>query len=474
MPEPRTLEIVTRDLENVRRQRNAIPYGAAGRTEERARLRDAENFLVGEYRLLSRQEERVVMPNETIADLYAGYLRARAHQEVLPYGSHERLAVREEANELLRRYNVLRVANQRAHEAQRAAAEEEDVVEVPRARTPAMYVNHPITGEAVRIPTGTTAESYLMELADRHRRHQEMVAEEQAARDERARRAAEAKELIEGAMPGNKRARLAGELLLGADPEFALLSNGVPTDISRMIPHAGPLGYDHSGWVAELRPKPTRTAWGLTRQLAGLMSGKIAQRLQDYRWRAGALCTGAPGRTALTLGGHIHFGHLKMMESPFLNAKTAVKTLAALTLALEAVDILPAKSCVTRREVSPYGRLEDVRGGDDNSNHWEYRAMPSWLYHPDTTFLCLTLGKLAVLHPKTIGQILADHKDNPSVAVKYCLERFKRDVDSRRALEVLPIGSPKKLVHDPEAEIREAWKDQLAEVKAKVEEDEAE
>ena len=266
------------------------------------------------------------------------------------------------------------------------------------------------------------------------------------------------------------RAGFAKQLLLGADPEFVVLEDGVPTAVSNIIPHAGTVGYDHSGWVLELRPAPQASAWELRQHIARLLASTRLKKLEGKKWRAGAYCNGRPPeRPHITLGGHIHFGHLpnmveaqdaktgKYWRSPYLEPKTCIGTLSLLTSRLEELDILPTRECAARRNTGNYGKLTDYRGGDDGTHHWEYRAMASWLYHPDNTFICLALGKLAVLHPKTVAAKLQEQAGRAGLTA--VLEAFKRDVDAQRALETMDLS---KLVHDPDREIREAWRVEIA------------
>lgn len=246
--------------------------------------------------------------------------------------------------------------------------------------------------------------------------------------------------------------------LLGADPEFAVLtppdvvvsnagSNAVNTTKS-----AGSIGADHNGRVWELRPSPSPSAYVVTINLWKLLRQTEMDKVQQFKWKSGALGgkkqptnpgnaaqpTTLQGWTTLysnpiygytpqgaveaahmalqqqhaalgalasannldTLGGHVHFG-----ISGFNSLQR--QGLDGITRALLSLDVLPHKENTKRLQLtlnsSPkYGHMD---GGDavrDCQGHVEYRCPPSWLDRPGQALAVLTSYKLAGARPSAL------------------------------------------------------------------------
>ena len=233
---------------------------------------------------------------------------------------------------------------------------------------------------------------------------------------------------------------------LGCDPEFVALGprNGI-INVERFFPHVhGEVGSDHGGRVVELRPAPKFKAYSLVRQMKRLLNGEATQAIREYRWKAGAVA--GPG---LTLGGHVHLG----MPIATANRNHVTGALDKLTLSLENLEILPSAESKARRDGGRYGHFGDVRASGAD-NHYEYRAMASWLFRPLSAFVCLTLAKLAAFRPARLN-------DFPAQLELRHLEEFARgyadrDDDARRLVERI-FERRRRLQGDPGVDLRESW-----------------
>lgn len=189
-------------------------------------------------------------------------------------------------------------------------------------------------------------------------------------------------------------------ILIGADPEFALLTPaGKLAPASRFFGEgaAGAAGADAMVVgrrvlypVAELRPAPAETPAALAANVRRLLA-RAAARVGDprLRWVAGAMPL--PG---LALGGHIHISGapltgrlLRMLDS-----------CAAYPLAL-------VEDPAGRGRRPRYGALGDVRlqphGG------FEYRTLPSWLVSPAAAKAAFALALLCAREAHTMPRVPA-------------------------------------------------------------------
>lgn len=216
-------------------------------------------------------------------------------------------------------------------------------------------------------------------------------------------------------------------VMLGADPEFLLLSaRGKAVPASRYVERAGVVGCDgivHSGgWprqqleqpvypLAELRPRPSASPRELARHVE-LALQLAAQKFSDpsLRWVAG----GMPLK-GLPLGGHIHFSGV-LLHTPLVRA---LDNYLALPLLLA-----ESEQSIGRRP--RYGALGAVRRQPHGG--FEYRTLASWLASPILARGVFALAKLiADYYPLLTRRPL----DDPSVQARYYRgdkQRLKRTV----------------------------------------------
>lgn len=242
--------------------------------------------------------------------------------------------------------------------------------------------------------------------------------------------------------------------LLGADPEFAILTppdvivpNGGPTAVNT-TKAAGQIGSDHNGRVWELRPAPSPSAYVVATNLWKLLRQQEMDKLQAFKWKSGALggrkapvlngnqpttlagwieyysgvgwgfseaqataqaqhsleqqqqMLQATSSNFDTLGGHVHFGisGLNSAQREGLNR---------VTTGLLSLDVLPHKENSRRLAItvhgSPqYGHLNSADAVRDCQGHVEYRCPPSWLDRPGQALAALTCYKLAAARPSSV------------------------------------------------------------------------
>lgn len=249
---------------------------------------------------------------------------------------------------------------------------------------------------------------------------------------------------------------LVNKFLVGCDPEFAMVDNeGKAVNLNTVLRAQGEVGYDHGGYVGELRPKPARGAYTLIKHLRALISGDTFRSLPGAKARAGAYFQEKGDRGRVDLGGHVHFGFKYDEEWA-----TKLDALDHLTRRLEALDILPQKESEARRR-GPYGRFGDFRLAGDLNERVEYRTMASWLHDPKVAFACLTLSKMAAYDPATCKAMLGRFHDFKPL-VQWVEAFAAKDDNARRLSENLLSKGVKGLQADPEADFRERWMGELS------------
>ncbi|RJE90150.1 hypothetical protein D3P07_08010 [Paenibacillus sp. 1011MAR3C5] len=176
-------------------------------------------------------------------------------------------------------------------------------------------------------------------------------------------------------------------LLIGADPEFALLTTeGKLAPASRFFGEGarGAAGADamYIGRrllypVAELRPDPAETPAALAANVRRLLA-RAAARIgdQELRWVAGAMPL--PG---LALGGHIHISGAPLTG----RLLRLLDCCAAYPLAL-------VEDPAGRGRRPRYGALGDFRPQPHGG--FEYRTLPSWLVSPAAAKAAFALALL--------------------------------------------------------------------------------
>jgi hypothetical protein len=202
---------------------------------------------------------------------------------------------------------------------------------------------------------------------------------------------------------------LIDRIVLGADPEFVMLSKkGNLLIASRYFPRNGKVGYD-AIWigqnrsnkpVAEIRPSPSTDPQVLVVRIYQSLyyAAKKMEHISS-KWLAGSMpYQGFP------LGGHIHFSgiqpNFKMLRA-FDNY-----------LALPFVIVEDTQSSRKRRP--QYGFLGDFRFQEHGG--FEYRTLPSWLVSPTLTKGVFALAKLIAAH---YDQLQLDPLSDPEVQKAY-------------------------------------------------------
>ncbi|SFE59969.1 Phage phiEco32-like COOH.NH2 ligase-type 2 [Paenibacillus algorifonticola] len=192
----------------------------------------------------------------------------------------------------------------------------------------------------------------------------------------------------------------APKLLLGADPEFALVRPD-----GRIVPASRFFGDGAQGAagsdamligrrivypVAELRPEPAESPAALAAHLRRLLL-RAAERISDPSvcWVAGAMPV--PG---LPLGGHIHLSGTPL-SSRLLRL---LDSYAAFPLAL-------VEDPAGRSRRPRYGALGEYR--QQPHGGFEYRTLPSWLISPAAAKASLALALLCARETRALTDIPA-------------------------------------------------------------------
>lgn len=240
-------------------------------------------------------------------------------------------------------------------------------------------------------------------------------------------------------------ARLLNKFEVGCDPEFAIIdAKGALVNLCS-LGTAGPVGYDHGGKCAELRPTQARGTWTVVLRLQTLINAPYPKLVPyaPHKWRAGAYVKTEKG--TVTLGGHVHFD---LPELP----RGCGDALDSVTKMLETLEVLPRTESITRRTRSNYGKWSDFR---QDSGHVEYRTMASWLRDPWVSFLALTLCKLAVIDAAEAVKLA---KAGSIQDITNFLERYKgKDLNVDRLLEKLERDC-KWLQGEQDVDIKSAWR----------------
>jgi hypothetical protein len=191
-----------------------------------------------------------------------------------------------------------------------------------------------------------------------------------------------------------KETGLGVQAMLGADPEFILVSPaGKVVPASRYFSPDGEAGCDsirmkgEKRWpLVELRPRPALEPSLVTAEMHRLL-GVASRRTSGAKltWRAGA----SPVR-GLPLGGHLHLSGLALTGERVRALDNAV----ALPLRL-----LEPPAAGARRP--RYGALGDVRRQPHGG--FEYRTPPSWLVSPRLALGALALAKVAAQHSRELA-----------------------------------------------------------------------
>lgn len=177
---------------------------------------------------------------------------------------------------------------------------------------------------------------------------------------------------------------------LGADPELALIGqHGFAVSATTYIEDRdlqARVGVDGAGTPAELRPGVALTPIGLAAKCrSALVEMKTILRpgLQDRQILK--VQAGSYARNSVALGGHVHVGGVPDSASmDFTNW--------ADRLALTWYRRVESPAAISRRRSRGYGQDGDCRR---QPHGWEYRALGSWLCHPQVAVAAISLVKLA-------------------------------------------------------------------------------
>lgn len=284
--------------------------------------------------------------------------------------------------------------------------------------------------------------------------------------------------------------------LIGCDPEFVGFNGAKVVNFQRVHAwrHDGPIGYDHGGWVGEIRPTPSKSAWTVLKRVRKLVMNAKLKEVPE-KLRAGAYAKLDDGvRGFVVLGGHVHVdlcplelvrvknygydedinpdGHAKfdpedaIANQGYKYAKYTLehglrmRALDCFTARLEALDILPLDESKKRRDADMagmgYGRWGGFRlAGQGEATRFEYRTMASWLYSPAVAYLCLTGAKLACAKPTETIALLGPKHD--MAKLKLMFETFAaNDEDAKRCNERV-LNNVRWLHADPDRDFRDPW-----------------
>lgn len=270
--------------------------------------------------------------------------------------------------------------------------------------------------------------------------------------------------------------RVCNEFLVGADPEFLVRAprGDEIVNLQEFLPNGleTKLGYDHSGWVGECRPSPSTSTFEVVKDLRQTI---LRMNPENYvalhnagKWEAGGGKYYQGRDRLVSLGGHLHFG-LEIRETPpspywpreqTLRGSRGIECLDRITGGLEFLDILPQQESAARRRLTSYGSFGEIRFNGEA--HFEYRSMASWLAHPETALLVLTLGKLAMRFPISLYKCLpsAPGEFTEGLLAEVVHRGAQRHADDDcRILWEQVFGEGRKLQHDYSADFREAWRE---------------
>lgn len=309
-------------------------------------------------------------------------------------------------------------------------------------------------------------------------------------------------------MPSSFLEEVVNPWLLGADPEFAVLT---PPD--KVVPNsgalavntskaAGQIGSDHNGRVWELRPAPSPSAYVVTTNLWKLLRQAEMDKLEQFKWKSGGIggrkggSNGQPltlhqlvlqyssplygnltqaqvqtmaeqqfqAQQAIaaaeanlgfdTLGGHVHFG----ISAFNAQQRTALNSI---TTGLLNLDILPHKENSKRlgitQNMSPkYGHMNDPDAVRDCQGHVEYRCAPSWLDKPGQALAALTCYKLAGAKPSTVHW---PGEYGLKAGMLDWLETFRNvDVDAWILSQFIRTRGFEAVQADPASDFKPSWR----------------
>lgn len=195
---------------------------------------------------------------------------------------------------------------------------------------------------------------------------------------------------------------------LGADPEWTVLDT--TKKILRIIQTQntpdGQIGWDHSGYVREIRPRPSFYVGVLVRRIRALIktAEQSAPIPTEGVWLARPYIAGAGDRDFVTCGGHVHIGKNAFSDG-VLTVNRFREAMDRLYVAFCAANFWPQLLVELRATSTPYGNATNALRLHGRAPTVEYRMFPTWLNHPWTTRAVLTATKLVVQNPHRADEL---------------------------------------------------------------------
>ena len=236
--------------------------------------------------------------------------------------------------------------------------------------------------------------------------------------------------------------RLVNHFKLGADPEFAFMSDGRMAYASKLGLRAGlAIGADNNGRLAELRPKPSKFALRVVASMYAefCFLAQWNPALTKYTWYA------QPFVEKDGLGGHIHFGRWAKLRN------LEVQALDTLMYLLEKAGCISRTHQKMRLETRLYGRMGDIR---PQAHGYEYRTFPTWVSSVRHSHLYLTLAKLAVFDPKLFLRMRHISGALEAEAVLKNILNFYKDQDDDAKIALLYVD---QCWRPPTGDIQADW-----------------
>ncbi|MBO7746391.1 hypothetical protein I8J29_19445 [Paenibacillus sp. MWE-103] len=253
-------------------------------------------------------------------------------------------------------------------------------------------------------------------------------------------------------------------ILLGADPEFLLLSDaGKVVSAARYLANGHGAGCDAvvvGGEVrypvAELRPAPSPTPDGLARNVR-LLLRQAARRIPDrppLRWAAG----GMPA-AGFSLGGHLHLSGVPLTGRLLRQLDSCV-----------AFPLAMVESPAEQARRPRYGALGDFR--QQPHGGFEYRTPPSWLVSPLAAKAAFALALLCARETASLSYVPAEEERYVEAyyagdrrALAGCLDRLAASMRATRSyaelgkwIEPLLAAIRAGRTWDAAADIRDKWR----------------
>lgn len=220
--------------------------------------------------------------------------------------------------------------------------------------------------------------------------------------------------------------RLVNRYMIGADPEFAFMDEGVYIHAEKIgMNTLLPFGCDMAGRQAELRAEPSRWAVEVLASMTDALRWipTFHPQANTLKWCAMPVI-GLDG-----CGGHWHIGRKRP------NRDLEVKVLDSVTFTLSQTGVYNREKMHERQRVTKFGRPGDVRL---QTHGYEYRTAPTWLYSPLGAYIACVANKLAVLFETPLHY----GKDIESAKLRILnLFRYYRglDDDAKLALRAIEV-----------------------------------